>query len=240
MDSAAGLAVEVESLHVCYGSILAVDNLALHVPTGSLYGLVGPRGAGKSTVLRVLATVQTCRAAVLRVVAFELQTQPRRVRALIGYLPAEGGFAPALSVAEYLAFHGDLAGLTEREIGEIEGDLLELVELTDRRQTPIGALSGDEQRRLGLVRSLLHDPKVLLLDEPFAGMEPASREKIGAVLQDLCTLGTTILCAISSDSPGDVVDLCTHIGIMADGRVTAEGPCDAMREHLVARSMVDA
>jgi ABC-2 type transport system ATP-binding protein len=233
MDSAENLAIEVESLVVSYGSKVLLDDLRLRIPAGTVYGLVGPAGVGKSAVIRVLASIESCRAEVLRIGGIDLLTQSDRAREIIGYLPESGGFTAELTVDEYLDTHAAYFGLPKAHRSQITGDLLELVDLTAWRKMPIGVLSADGQRRLGLVRCLLHDPPVLLLDEPFAGLDPASYDEISAILTDLSSLGTTILCAISTCSQV-ATGVCTTVGIMSAGKVAAEGKADEMQARLLA------
>ncbi len=218
---AEGYAIEAEGMSVWYGRIPAVRTLSMHVPPGSIYGLVGPSGAGKSTSLRVLATLQQPDAGTVLVDGIDLRANPAAVRDRIGYLPDSSGLYEGLTAGEYLDFYGAIYGVAGRRRRQMTGELLELIGLTDRRDAPVHALSRGMRQKLGLARCLVHDPRILLLDEPASGMDPRSRLDLRDILQELARLGTTIV--ISSQLLAELAEVCSHLGIMRAGVLVAEG-----------------
>ncbi len=220
-SQAGGYAIEIEGMSVRYGRAPAVRNLSMHVPPGSIYGLVGPSGAGKSTTIRVLATLQQPDAGTVLVDGVDLRANPAAARDRIGYLPDWPGLYEGLTAGEYLDFYGAIYGVPARRRRRMTGELLELIGLTDRRDTPVHSLSRGMRQKLGLARCLVHDPRILLLDEPASGMDPRSRLDLRDILQELARLGTTIL--ISSQLLAELAQVCSHLGIMRAGELVAEG-----------------
>jgi len=208
-------------MSVWYGRAPAVRALSMHVPSGSIYGLVGPSGAGKSTSLRVLATLQPPDAGTVVVDGIDLRANPAAVRDRIGYLPDSSGLYEGLTAGEYLDFYGAIYGVAGRRRRQMTGELLELIGLIDRRDAPVHSLSRGMRQKLGLARCLVHDPRILLLDEPASGMDPRSRLDLRDILQELARLGTTIV--ISSHLLAELAEVCSHLGIMRAGELVAEG-----------------
>ncbi|MGI8825128.1 MAG: ATP-binding cassette domain-containing protein [Chloroflexota bacterium] len=219
-----GYAIEVEDMSVWYGQGRAVHDLSMHVPQGSIYGLVGPSGAGKSTTIRVLATVQQPNAGTVLVDGVDARVDPAAARARIGYLPDFCGLYEGLTAGEYLGFYGAIYGVSPRRRRQMTDELLELLSLTDRRDDPVKSLSRGMRQKLGLARCLIHDPRILLLDEPASGLDPRSRLDLRDILQELARLRKTIL--ISSHMLSELAEICTHLGIMRAGELMAEGPVD--------------
>ena len=220
-SQAGGYAIEVESMTVRYGRALAVRNLSMHVPPGSIYGLVGPSGAGKSTTIRVLATLQSPDAGTVLMDGVDIRANPAAARDRIGYLPDSSGLYEGLTAGEYLDFYGAIYGVPPRRRRQMTDELLELIGLTDRRDAPVQSLSRGMRQKLRLARCLVHDPRILLLDEPAAGMDPRSRLDLRDMLQELARLGTTIL--ISSHLLAELTEVCSYLGIMRSGELVAEG-----------------
>jgi ABC-2 type transport system ATP-binding protein len=196
----------------------------MHVPRGSIYGLVGPSGAGKSTTIRVLATLLPPDAGTVLVDGVDIRADPAAARYRIGYLPDFSGLYEGLTVSEYLDFYGGIYGVPRRRRRQMTDELLELISLTDRRNGQVKSLSRGMRQKLGLARCLVHDPQILLLDEPASGMDPLSRLDLRDILQELARLRKTIL--ISSHMLSELAEVCSHLGIMRAGELMAEGPVD--------------
>jgi ABC-2 type transport system ATP-binding protein len=211
-------AVEIEGLSTWYGRAPAVQNLSMHVPHGSIYGLVGPNGAGKTTTMRIVATLQKPGAGTVLVDGIDVEADPAAVRARIGYLPDFFGVYDSLTVTEYLDFAGAIYEIPPRRRKQLVDELLELVGLTERRSAPLKSLSRSMRQQLALARCLIHDPRILLLDEPAAGMDPQARIDLREILLELSRLNKTIV--ISSHVLDELAEICTHVGIM---RGSSEG-----------------
>jgi len=227
-------AIEVEGLSVSFGRTHALHRVSLHVPHGSIYGLVGPSGAGKSTLMRVLATLEKPDTGTVLVDGVDLAIDPAAARDRIGYLPDSSGVYGNLTVAEYLDFYGAIYRIPlgrRRQVGE---ELLELVGLTVRRDDPVGTLPRGMKQKLGLARCLIHDPDILLLDEPAAGLDPDARLELRDMLRELAGFGKAVL--ISSHLLGDLAELCTHLGVMRDGELLTEAALDDMMDAVFPES----
>jgi len=202
--------------------VRALDGLDLNVPSGAIYGFIGQNGAGKTTTIRTFATLLTPDAGEAFVADLDVIHKPGEVRHLVGYMPDFFGVYDDLKVDEYLDFYALLHGMRGRRIASLRDDLLELVDLTTKRNDYVEALSRGMQQRLCLARALIHDPQVLLLDEPASGLDPIARVEMRGLLRELGRIGKTIL--ISSHILSELTDLCTHVGIVANGKMLREGP----------------
>ena len=220
-NTASAYGIAVEDLSVWYGRTPAVHHLSMHVPPGSIYGLVGPSGAGKSTTMRVLATLQRPDTGSVLVDGIDIRANPAAGRSSIGYLPDVSGLYEGLTVSEYLDFYGAIYGVPAQRRRSTSDELLELIGLVDHRTSQVKSLSRGMRQKLGLARCLVHDPSVLLLDEPAAGMDPPSRLDLRDILQELARLGKTIL--ISSHLLSELGEVCSYLGIMRKGELIAEG-----------------
>lgn len=223
-------AIEIEGMYKRYGRFHAVRDLSMHVPVGSVYGFVGPNGAGKTTTIRTLATLQSPDSGSVRLAGFDVTHDPSAVRDRLGYMPDFFGVYESLTVWEYLDFYGASHGIRGARRKQICDELLELVDLADKRSLPVEVLSRGMKQRLGLARCLIHDPEVLLLDEPASGMDPRARIELREIVRELGSLNKTIL--ISSHILPELAEMCTHIGIIRSGQVIAEGPVDAVISSL--------
>lgn len=221
MEGQADAAIQTSGLGVRRGRTLVVRELSLCVLRGAIYGLTGPSGAGKSTALRVLATVLPPDSGTAWIDGIDLVADPRAVRARTGYLPDRFGVYEALTVREYLRFYAALYGVPSRRRDRVTDDLLELFRLTRERDRPVGTLSRGLLQQLGMARCLVHDPAILLLDEPTAGMDVQARLELRDMLKELSGLGKTIL--ICSNLLEELSETCTHIGLMRSGSLIAEG-----------------
>jgi ABC-2 type transport system ATP-binding protein len=224
------LIIETRDLIKRYGKFTAVSGLSLEVPTGSIYGFVGPNGAGKTTTMRMLTTLTRPTSGQAWVAGHSVTDEPRAVRRSIGYMPDEFGVYDDMRVWEYLDFFAACYDIPENERKRLIDDLLELVDLTHRREDMVDKLSRGMKQRLSLARTLAHDPLVLILDEPASGLDPRARVEIRELLVELAKMGKTIF--FSSHILADVAEICTHIGIVEAGQMVIQGSMDEMRAQL--------
>ncbi|HEX8917002.1 MAG TPA: ABC transporter ATP-binding protein [Chloroflexota bacterium] len=227
-------AIDIDGLRVQFGRSIVVRDLSMHVPHGSIYGLVGPSGAGKSITMRVLATLQKADGGRVRVDSIDLTDNPAVVRRRIGYLPDAAGVYEDLTVREYLDFYGALFQVPVRRRRQSTDELLELVGLAQQRSHPVKTLSRSMKQQLGLARCLVHDPSVLLLDEPAAGMDPQARLELRDILRELARFGKTVL--ICSHMLSELAEVCTHLGFMRAGELIAEGEIDEIMSAVFPES----
>lgn len=221
--------LHIENLSKKYGKLTALDNLSLNVESGSIFGLVGPNGAGKTTTMKILAALLTPTAGRAWIGGEEVSTNPMRIRQLVGYMPDFFGVYDDLKVEEYLDFYGGSYGMPVRERRMIIGDLLELVDLSHKRYAYVDSLSRGMKQRLCLARSLVHDPSLLILDEPASGLDPRARVEMRELLKELKSMGKTII--ISSHILPELAELCTHIGIMEMGKLVISGTNEEIVHH---------
>jgi len=229
-------AIAVRDLRKAYGRTQAVDGLSMAVAPGSIYGFVGPNGAGKTTTMRVLSTLLTPDTGSAELAGYDVLAHPSEVRAAIGYMPDFFGAYDNLTVSEYLDFYGAAYGVPAARRRQIIPDLLELVDLTRKRHDLVEGLSRGMKQRLGLARCLVHDPRVLLLDEPASGMDPRARVEMREIVKELQRMGKTIL--ISSHILMELAEMCTHIGIVNAGRMVADGPVGTVLRSLTQGRVV--
>jgi ABC-2 type transport system ATP-binding protein len=215
--------IRVRGLSKQYGrGARALDGLDMQVPSGAIYGFIGQNGAGKTTTIRTLATLIAPDDGVAEVDEIDVVRRPAEARRRIGYMPDFFGVYDDLRVDEYLDFYAHLHGINGPGLESLRNKLLELVDLGPKRTAFVETLSRGMQQRLCLARALIHDPEVLLLDEPASGLDPIARVDMRELLKELGRMGKTIL--ISSHILSELTDLCTHVGIVANGRMLREGP----------------
>jgi ABC-2 type transport system ATP-binding protein len=213
-----------------YGSITALDRLDLTVNKGDLFGFIGSNGAGKTTTLRILATFLAPSAGTAQILGRDLLREADAVRHVIGYMPDFFGVYKDMEVTEYLDFFGACYKIPTAQREKTVNDVLELVGLTDKKGALIGALSRGMQQRLGLARVLIHDPQLLLLDEPASGLDPRARIEMMAILQELQRLGKTII--ISSHILSELQTLCNRVAIIEKGRLIYSGAVQGVRDQM--------
>ena len=219
--SPAPSAVSISGLHKRFGKFTAVDGLSLEVPAGSVYGLIGPNGAGKTTTFAVIASLLTPSSGSVSVLGHDPVASPREVRRVLGYMPDTLGVYADLDVDEYLRFFAAAYKIPARaHLGLLDG-LLELVALESKRTARVDSLSRGMKQRLSLARALIHDPEVLILDEPASGLDPRARSELRALLTQLSEMGKTIV--ISSHILAEIEDVCGYIAIMQSGGILASG-----------------
>ncbi|HEY7970153.1 MAG TPA: ABC transporter ATP-binding protein [Candidatus Limnocylindrales bacterium] len=204
-----------------YPGTVAVAGLDLAVAEGEIYGLVGPNGAGKTTTLRILATLLTATSGQAEVAGIDVRRNPDAARRVLGFMPDVFGVYDDMKVWEYLDFFARCYGIPGARRRRMIGDLLELVDLGDKRDAYVQSLSRGMQQRLCLAHTLVHDPQVLLLDEPASGLDPRARVELRELLRELRSLGKTIV--ISSHILPELEELCTAVAIVDHGQVLTQG-----------------
>ena len=228
--------VDVEHLWVRYGATLAVRDLSFSIPEGDVFGFIGPNGAGKTSTIKVLATLLTPEWGTATIHGIDVLKNPGQVRRRIGYMPDFFGVYEDLTVNEYLHFFAAAYRLDGRKRHAVVDDVLALTDLTGKRRTQVDALSRGMKQRLGLARVLLHDPDLLLLDEPASGLDPRARIEIRELLKELRNMGKTIL--ISSHILHELGQICTRIGIIETGQMVASGSLADIYRQLGLRRIV--
>jgi len=213
--------IETINLTKRYGELVALNNLHLNIEEGECFGYIGPNGAGKTTTIRILATLLQPTWGEARICGYVIGYESRKIRPLIGYVPDFFGAYEDMVVQEYLEFFASAYGITGDSRTRIVGDVLELTDLTHKRDSLVDSLSRGMKQRLSIARVLLHDPKVLLLDEPASGLDPRARIEIRELLKELHKMGKTIL--ISSHILPELADLCSSIGILERGELLFHG-----------------
>ena len=213
--------IETHELTKMYGELYALNRLNLTLNQGDVYGFIGPNGAGKTTTMRILSTLLNPSWGEATVCGYSIYTGSKEIRRVIGYMPDFFGVYDDMKVVEYLEFFASayrIKGAARRKICE---EVLELVDLTYKRDALVTSLSRGMTQRLGLARTLLHDPQVLLLDEPASGLDPRARIEMRALLKELRTMGKTIL--VSSHILPELADICNKIGIIEQGCLLVNG-----------------
>ena len=224
--------ITVEGLTKVYGSRTALDHVSFEVPKGEIFGFVGPNGAGKTTTLRILAALLEPTSGRALVDGADVIEHPDRVHDRLGYMPDFFGVYDQLTAGEYLDFYAACYRQPRARRKKVADDLLELVGLSDRRDQAVDTLSRGLKQRLCLARALVHDPAVLLLDEPASGLDPRARVEMREILKELQTMGKTIV--ISSHILPELTELCSMIGIIDQGRMRATGPVQDVIRQLTA------
>jgi ABC-2 type transport system ATP-binding protein len=231
-------AVEVRELTKRYGRLRAVDALDLHVPEGGVFGLVGPNGAGKTTTMLAIVTLLIPDEGSITVFGHDPVTDPRAVRGEVGFVPDTFGLYDGLTCAEYLDFFAHAYELPRDQRTEQVDALLELVELTHKADSDVSGLSRGMQQRLSLARGLVHDPRLLVADEPASGLDPRARVDLREILLELSRQGKTIL--ISSHILAELAEMCDRVGIIESGRMLAQGTPEEIRRAARPTALVTA
>ena len=219
-----------------YDKTLAVGGLDLDVAEGEIFGLVGPNGAGKTTTLRILSTLLVPDSGDAEIAGASVRRNPNDVRRVLGFMPDVFGVYDDMKVWEYLDFFARCYGIAAPTRRRMIGDLLDLVDLADKRDSYVQGLSRGMQQRLCLAHTLVHDPAVLVLDEPASGLDPRARIELRELLRELRSLGKTIL--ISSHILPELEELCTAVAIVDRGQVLAQGRVADIEQRLRAGSVL--
>ncbi len=228
--------IEIHELSKHFAKRAAVDQVNLTIESGEIFGLVGPNGAGKTTTMRMLVTLLEPDHGEIWVGGHSVREAPREVRRMIGFMPDSFGVYGDMTVQEYLDFFGACYHIPPAQRLSLIDDLLELVDITHRREDMVDTLSRGLKQRLGLARVLIHDPSILVLDEPASGLDPRARVEIRELLLEIARLGKTIV--FSSHILADVAELCTRVGIMESGKVVAVGTLDQLSERAIPHRLI--
>ena len=222
--------IRCEKLVKRYGRTLALDALDLTIGAGELHGFIGPNGAGKTTAMKILATLVRPTSGAAFVDGINVCEEPRRSRALVGYMPDFFGVYDNLKAWEYLDLYASCVGVDPTARRRRIDELLSLTALTDKREAYVDSLSRGMKQRLCLARALLHDPKLLILDEPASGMDPRARTQMRDILREIGRMGKTVL--ISSHILPELSELCDAMTILEKGRVVFSGSAQEMRRKM--------
>ncbi|HEV3137860.1 MAG TPA: ABC transporter ATP-binding protein [Pirellulales bacterium] len=220
-----------------YGDFMAVESLNLKIEAGEMFGFIGPNGAGKSTTIRFLATLLKATHGEGIVNGHSVTNDPLSVRKSVGYMPDNFGVYDGMKVWEFLDFFAVAYQIPRAKRRQVIGDVLELLDLMHKRDDFVNGLSRGMKQRLCLAKTLVHDPPVLILDEPSSGLDPRARLEVKALLKELRRMGKTIL--ISSHILTELADCCTSIGIIERGQLLMHGPIDEVYRRIRGNRMVE-
>ena len=229
--------IEISDFGKDYGDFTAVECLNLNIAEGEVFGFIGPNGAGKSTTIRFLATLLRPSRGCGTVNGFSVLEQPMDVRKSVGYMPDNFGVYDGMRVWEFLDFFAVAYQISSHERRRIINEVLELVDLTYKRDDFVNGLSRGMKQRLCLAKTLVHDPPVLILDEPASGLDPRARVLVKALLKELRQMGKTIL--ISSHILTELADICTSIGIIERGQLLMHGPIEDVYRQIRGHRNLD-
>lgn len=213
-----------------YGDFTAVESLNLKIEAGEMFGFIGPNGAGKSTTIRYLATLLKASRGDATVNGHSVNKDPMAVRRSIGYMPDDFGVYDGMKVWEFLDFFAVAYKIGRSQRKQIILDVLELLDLSHKRDDFVNGLSRGMKQRLCLAKTLVHDPPVLILDEPTSGLDPRARIEVKALLKELRRMGKTVL--ISSHILSELADCCSSIGIIERGQLLMSGPIDSVYRQI--------
>jgi ABC-2 type transport system ATP-binding protein len=229
--------ITLEGFGKDYGDFTAVGELNLQIDAGETFGFIGPNGAGKSTTIRFLATLLRASRGKGTVAGCDVMADPVGVRQAVGYMPDNFGVYDGMRVWEFLDFFAVAYRIGRTQRKQIIDNVLELLDLTHKRDDFVNGLSRGMKQRLCLAKTLVHDPPVLILDEPSSGLDPRARIEVKALLKELRKMGKTIL--ISSHILTELSDCCTSIGIIERGKMLMHGPIDQVYRQLRRNRMVE-
>lgn len=222
-------AIETIGLTRRYGKLVAVDHLDLQIKPGSIFGLIGPNGAGKTTTLRMLSGLLEPSSGEIHLNGAAVNHDWRELRRQIGYMPDFFGVYEDMLVWEYLDFFARCYDVGADRRKQVVDELLELVDLAEKREAYVETLSRGMRQRLCLAHALVHDPQVLLLDEPASGLDPRARVEMRELLRELGAMGKTII--LSSHILSELAELCDSVGIIEKGKLVASGPLEQVRQQ---------
>ena len=222
--------IKIQNISKRYREVSALKDLTLEIPRGSFYGLIGPNGAGKTTLIRILAALLTPTSGQVWFDHEEVSQQPALIQRKVGYMPDFFGVYPDLTSVEYLEFFAGIHGIPRKKQAGTINDLLELVDLTTKRDAQVETLSRGMKQRLCLARALVHDPDVLLLDEPASGLDPRARVELRELLKTLQGMGKTII--ISSHILLELAEMCSDVAIIQGGRLVVSGDVEQVSRRL--------
>ena len=230
--------IELRGFGKDYGEFTAVQSLDLTIEAGEMFGFIGPNGAGKSTSIRFLATLLRATRGEGTVNGFSVAGDPMNVRRSVGYMPDAFGVYDGMKVWEFLDFFAVAYGIGRTQRKRVIHDVLDLLDLTYKKDDFVNGLSRGMKQRLCLAKTLVHDPPVLILDEPASGLDPRARVEVKALLKELRRMGKTIL--ISSHILTELADCCTSIGIIERGQLLMHGPMEEVYQKIRGNQVVEA
>jgi len=228
--------IVTDKLTKYYGSLAALVDLDLHIHPGDIFGFIGPNGAGKTTTMRILATLLEPTRGSAEIDGKDVAKRGKDVRRVVGYMPDFMGVYDDLKVFEYLEFFAAAFGVARSRRKAVIDGVLELTDLEAKRAMQVDSLSRGMQQRLQLARVLIHDPKVLILDEPASGLDPRARIEIRELLRELKRMGKTIM--ISSHILSELEEMCDHVGIIEHGKLIFSGTLAEIRQRMGVTSKV--
>ena len=229
--------VEIRGLRKRFGQFEALRSVDLTIRRGSVFGFIGPNGAGKSTTMAILATLLLPDEGVVRVDGIDVTEHPAEVRKRIGYMPDFFGVYDQFRTTEYLHFYGASCGIPKAERDAIIPQLLELVNLSDKKDAYVDTLSRGMKQRLCLARCLVHNPDLLILDEPASGLDPRARIEMREIIKELKAMGKTIL--ISSHILPELAEMVDEIGVIEQGRIIVQGSVAEIQRRLRAGRILE-
>ncbi len=222
--------IEIRGLTKKYGDLFAIRDIHLELSKGDVFGFIGPNGAGKTTTMRILATLLNPTSGEAYVGGHSIYTKPKEIRRIIGYMPDFFGVYDDMKVIEYLEFFAAAYRIRGPERRKMCESVLQLVDLTYKSDALVTSLSRGMTQRLGLARVLLHDPQVLLLDEPASGLDPRARIEIRGLLKELRNMGKTIM--VSSHILPELADICNKVGIIEKGELIVNASVDEVMKQV--------
>ncbi len=222
--------IKIQNVSKRYRTVNALNDFSLDIPRGTIYGLIGPNGAGKTTLLRILAALISPTTGQVWFENEEVTRAPSVIQRKVGYMPDFFGVYPDLTATEYIEFYAGIHGIPRNKHKRVISDLLELVDLSSKRDEMVETLSRGMKQRLCLARALVHDPEVLLLDEPASGLDPRARVELRELLRTLQDMKKTIV--ISSHILLEMAEMCSDVAIMQGGRLVLSGGVDTVTHRL--------
>lgn len=222
--------LEIKHLMKKYGKFTAVNDLNLTVPESSIFGFVGPNGAGKTTTMKIMSGLLKATDGSVIIDGVDVTKNPKALKEHIGYMPDFFGVYDDLKVSEYMDFYAGTYYIPYEQRESLIDNLLEIVDLSHKKDTYVDSLSRGMKQRLCLARSLIHDPKLLILDEPASGLDPRARVEMKEVLKQLQTMGKTII--ISSHILPELAEMCTEVGIIDKGHIVVQGTVQEIMKQM--------
>jgi ABC-2 type transport system ATP-binding protein len=229
--------IKIQNVSKRYRKIYALHDFTLDIPHGAIYGFIGPNGAGKSTLLRILAALISPSSGEVWLDNDEISQHPSSIQRKIGYMPDFFGVYPDLTTVEYLEFYAGIHKIPRKKGRRIIEDLLELVDLSSKRNELVETLSRGMKQRLCLARALIHDPDILLLDEPASGLDPRGRVELRELVHSLQSIGKTVI--ISSHILPELAEMCTDIAILQEGHLVASGNVEKIVQRFSTSSLLE-
>ncbi|MCZ6795612.1 MAG: ABC transporter ATP-binding protein [Planctomycetota bacterium] len=223
-------AIRITGLTKVYDGKRALDSLDLEIRKGDIFGYIGPNGAGKTTTIRILAALLLPTSGRARILGVDVVRRPREIKRLVGYMPDSFGVYDNMTLGEYFDFFAAAYKIPRLRRKRVIGDVLELTDLGDKRRDLVSGFSRGMKQRACLAKTLLHNPQVLILDEPASGLDPRARIELRELLRELRNMGKTIL--VSSHILTELSTICNTIGIIEKGKLVAAGEVDTILKGL--------